>query len=248
MLRLKRLMPLAAALVGAVVLGAPTRARAEFALFLQEAGVNGGQITQVASGADFAGAMFNGTYGDFKVSFLGGAADNGATLSDLLSSTTAVTNTSGTTKTLNLWVSQNNYTLPAGSLLAGESGLGGSGTNGTLGLTGIFQAYADANNNLLAKDTLTGGAAVTDFTNGPQNATPTGTTFDTGSAIGLFTRTGPYSLTSVASITLSAGGTINYADHVNVTSVPAPAGVVLALTALPCLGFGGWLRRRAVRA
>src|SRR5262245_58694422 len=53
---------------------------------LQEAGVNGGAITAVASGSDFTGASFTGTYGDFDVAVFGGASDNGATLSDLLSS------------------------------------------------------------------------------------------------------------------------------------------------------------------
>jgi hypothetical protein len=32
--------------------------------------------------------------------------------------------------------------------------------------------------------------------------------------------------------------------NVTMTPVPAPAGLVLALTALPCLGVGRWLRRR----
>lgn len=248
MVRLKRLVTLAAALVGAVVLGAPTRAHAALNLYLQEAGVNGGLITLVATAADFTSTSFSGDYGDFTVTIQGGSSHNAGNPSDLLSSTTAVKNNSGSTKTLNLWVSQNNYTLPAGSPLLVESGLGGSkNTSTTVGLTDIFQAYADKNNNLVAAGTLTGGAATADFTNGPQTAAPTGNTFDTGSAFGLFTRTGTYSLSSVANFTLSGGGTANYSDHVNVT-VPAPAGVVLALTALPCIGVGSWLRRRAVRA
>jgi hypothetical protein len=239
--RIRNYLPLLAVLVGTAILGAPTSARATFQLALQEAGVNGGAITVVASGSDFqaGGIFFSGVYGDFTVSILGGTSNNGATMSNLLSSTTSVTNNDGTGKVLNLYVTQTNYTLPAGSPLVFESGLGGSLIGGsTVGLTGIFQAYADAGNNAFG---------TTDFTNGPQNATQTGTTFDTGSAASLFNRAGSYSLTSVASLEINGGGTVNYSDHINVTATPAPAGVVLALTGLPFLGIGTWLRRRKVK-
>jgi hypothetical protein len=131
---------------------------------LQEAGVNGVARTVVASGADFASVNFSGTYGDFTVNVFGGAAHNGlqaGTFSDLLSSTTVVINNSGSTATLNLFVTETNYTLSAGPNLNVESGLGGSVSTGTLALNGIFQAYADKNNNL---------NGLTDFTNGVQNA------------------------------------------------------------------------------
>lgn len=231
------LAPLAAGLL--LLLGAPSGANATLALYLQEAGVNGGAITQVATGANFDSTSFTGTYGDFRVSILGGSSDNGASLSDLLSSTTSVKNNSGSTATLHLYVSQNNYTLPAGTPLKVESGLGGSVTTGNLGLTGIFQAYADQNNGLLAL----GG-----FTNGPQNATKTGSTFDTGSARGLFSRTGNYSLSSVANITLSGGGQINYSSHVRVTATPEPSTMAMVATLVPLLGFGLRMRRRRATA
>ena len=89
---------------------------------------------------------------------------------------------------------------------------------------------------------------MTQFTNGPQNDTQLGSTFDTGSAVGSFNRTStnsPYSLTSVANLTLSGNGVVNYSDHVNVTyTAPAPAGLVLALAGLPVFGLGAYIRRR----
>jgi hypothetical protein len=180
-------------------------------LSLQEAGVNGGAFTVVDTEADFTAASFTGTYGDFKIKILGGSSDNGATQSDLLSSTTTVENIGSSTATLNLQVFQDNYTLPTGTPLSVESGLGGSVNGGTLDLTNIFQAYASSSNN-----------TTFDFTNGPQTATPTGSTFQTGSTTGLFGRTAgqPYSLASITTIKLSAGGMINYSSHVNVTVAP----------------------------
>lgn len=230
----------AAVVVGITVSGSATPARAAFEIALQENGVNGGAPTVVASGTNFTNLSWNGTYGDFTVEVLGGSSHNAAALSDLLSSTTRVTNNSGDTKTLKIIVSQTDYTLPVGSTLAVESGLGGSVSTGTLSMTNIFQAYADAGNTLFG---------TTDFTTGPQSGTMNGSTFDTGSATGLFSRTGSYSLTTVTTFTLSGGGVANFSSHENLNApvaVSAPAGVVLALTGIPLLGLAAWaLRRRA---
>lgn len=226
----KRLLALATLAV--VLLGTTQSASANLTLYLQE---DAGPIVQVATNPtnfDPLGVSFSGNFGSFAVSVQGGASFNSATQSGLLNSTTSVTNTTGTTATLHLWVSQDSYTLPPGTPLAVESGLGGSLLAGTLALNDIFQAYADSGNAQLGMS----------FTNGPQTATPTGSTFDTGSAFGTFDRTGPYSLTSVANITLSGGGIANYSSQVNVTPVPEPATVALALTGLPTLGLF-WLRR-----
>ena len=238
MIRIRNFLALVAVLAGAAILGVPA-SWADFKIFLQEAGVNGSAITEVASGADFSSINFTGPYGDFTVKVFSGASDNGATLSDLLSSTTSVTNNSSASKTLKLYVSETNYSLPAGSQLTVESGLGGSVNKGTtIGLTGIFQAFADKNNNLLG---------MADFTNGPQTASQTGTTFDTGSATGSFTRNATlYSLTTVVTLTTSGKGVVNYSDHENVTPTPAPSGWVLAASCVPALGLF-WLRRRKVK-
>ena len=188
------------ALTAVSLLGTPRSAHANLIIAAQEAGVNGGVRTTIATGADFTSASFSGTYGDFKLTVFSGAADNGVTLSDLLQSTTSVQNLSGTTKTITLYVTQTNYTLPTDptSTLFAESGMGGSINNGTtLGLTGIYQAYLDKNNNAFG---------TSDFTNGPQNATLSGRTFDTGSAVGVFSRLPTdYSATTVATIQLSGG-------------------------------------------
>ena len=92
--------------------------------------------------------------------------------------------------------------------------------------------------------TVTGGAATTDFTNGSQSAMQNGSTILTGSAFGLFNRIGAYSLTTVTAFDLSAGGNANFSAHENLTAAPAPAGLVLALTGLPVLSIGRLIRRR----
>jgi len=236
MIRFRYCPPLVALLVGAAMLAAPTRAHAVLEIALQEAGVNGGAITVVATGADFTAASYTATYGDFKVTLFGASSDNAADLSDLLSSTVKVTNNNGATKTLKLYITQTDYTLPEGNPLTDQSSLGGSINQGTLGLTNIFQAYADKNNNAFG---------TSDFTNGPQSATSQPpSAYSTGTATGLFSRLPTnYSLTSVVTFTLSGKGSANYSSQENVTGVPVPAGVVLALTGLPVLGIG-WLRRR----
>jgi hypothetical protein len=236
-------------MLGAILAMCAPPAHADLAIFLQE---DAGNIVEVAHTTDFnpLGVTFSGTFGpggtggtDFTVTIQGASSANGATLSDLLTSATRITNTSGATHTLHVWASQNNYSLPAGTPLQVESGMGGSMTNGTLTLTGIFQAYADKINDLLG--TPTAGAAITDFTNGPQNATASGSTYDTGSALGSFTRTGNYSLTQVANSTLTAGGQVNFAAHENVTMVPEPSTMAIAgLGALGLIGYG-LPRRRA---
>jgi len=54
----------------------------------------------------------------------------------------------------------------------------------------------------------------------------------------------PYSLTDVLTLNLASGSAIvDVSSAITVTS-PAPAGLVLALTSLPCLAIGRWVRRR----
>jgi hypothetical protein len=54
----------------------------------------------------------------------------------------------------------------------------------------------------------------------------------------------PYSLTEIITITAGAGGGAGSGDAGIVA--PAPAGLVLALTGMPFLGLGVWLRRRSI--
>jgi hypothetical protein len=198
--------------------------------------VNGGAITTVASVPGFgAPATFSGPVDGFTVSLTAGTSFNSATHSFLINSTSVVTNTSGTTDTLNLWVTEDGYTLPAGSLLNVESGFTDlTVPPATINQNGVYQAYADSGNNLYG---------TSDFTNGPQTAiqiAPGSNQFSTTNAVGLFSRSGPYSLTSVANISgLALNQTTSYTSQIDVTVAPLPATASTGLALLAGLGILG---------
>jgi len=99
---------------------------------------------------------------------------------------------------------------------------------------GITSVKADATFD--SGNVLFGGAAPPGYTQ----------TFTTGSFAGTggFQVTGatPYSLTQRILITATGAGLTSGDFEIN--AVPAPAGLVLALSATPVLGIGAWLRRR----
>ena len=190
--------------MGIVALGAGS-ASADFEIYAQQDGVNGGAVILLASGADFTSALFDGTYGDFTLTIFGAASSNGAAQSNLLEAALSIRNNSTDSKTLHLYASQTDYTLPAENLLDVSSGLGGTVIEGDLSGTGVFQAYADRNNTL---------RGLADFTTGAQAVDFDGSSFDTGTASGLFDRIdgSPFSLTSVVTATISGGGAGNFSS------------------------------------
>ena len=218
-------------LVCIAIVGLPSMAGATTIIALSE---DGGLFTTVGSAGSLSSASGSGTFGDFTFDIAGVAAHNSITLSDLLSSTTSVTNNSGATHTIRVLVSSQDYTLPLGPSLGIESGMGGSLSTGTL--VASFQSYADKNNNL---------AGVSDFTLGLQNSSFNGSTYDTGSATGNFTRLpGNYSLTSIATLTLSGGGVANFSSHENVKNVPEPSSLLLIGSSLILFGGLGLKKNR----
>jgi hypothetical protein len=148
-----------------------------------------------------------------------------------------------------MWVSSQDFTLPSGTALKVESGMSGTLNSGTLVAT--YQAYADKGNNLAGSPVLLGivascGGACLDFTNGLQVGVYNGSTFDTGSAFGSFTRTDgePFSLTTDRIFTLSGGGSANVASHENVVAAPESSSLILLGFGLAGVGFAG--RRKFV--
>jgi len=235
---MRKTIPLALAALAATLI-VPAQAQADFSIYAQEAGVNGGAITPIGTGADFTNTTFTGAYGDFTLTINGANSHNDPTLSSLLTATVSLKNNATSFRTISLFASQNNYSLPVGPTLQVESGLSGTVNTGTLTGAGQFQAFLDSTNLLLG---------VTDFSTGPQNVAFNGSTFGTGTASGTFNRPNPlFSITSRITGTLSGGGEGNFSSHVNVSAVstvPEPASVFLTLVG--CLSFAGahWLRRR----
>lgn len=216
--------------VAILVFGTGVKAMAVEVLALQEAGVNGGAITVVDVGADFSALSYSGTYGNYTVTLLTSVANNGASGSNVLSSVTDVAATAGAgSTTLNIYVSEQDYSLPVGPTLKVASGMGGTYGSET-GFTGAatFQVWADSSDGLLAMPVP--------FTNGLQIAIPASgnsAAFSTGSdATGDFVKgAGDYSVTTEASFTTTGTGDMGDQNHVLMTQIPEPISLIL-------LGFG----------
>ena len=127
----------------------------------------------------------------------------------------------------------------------------GSLVSGTV--SGSVVSYADAENNLFATTTSLPNGIGNDGAFASSgldlNFSASGSSKSisaNGSALG-FTTSGPYSLTFVESFTLSAGGSLTLTGGNVQVVTPAPSTAVLALSGLPLLGLGLWLRRRKTR-
>lgn len=210
-----------------------------FGSFIIAVSLDGGATkTVVASGSDFTPLAGSTSFSGFTIDFLTATSTNGSPMSKLLTSNLSVMHTGGVaTDVLSIFVTQTNYTLPAGPFLSMVSSAGGSSPTASNNpvLTGIFQAYYDAGNALYG----------TGNTNGLQNASVNGGSYLTGDAYGLFANSGLYSVTSQLNIVLALDATTNVTTSISLTAVPVPTGLVLAASAVPLVGFG-WLRRRRI--
>jgi hypothetical protein len=168
----------------------------------------------------------------------------------------AVTQTTNGTHTLTLLVSNQGYMLPTGTVVKLSSSGGGSYI-GLIGdsVVGTTLGFLDPNNALFGQVTVAGDGTVA----ANAHSTPASTTgsipgtaatvplvYTPPTATNLVASAVPFSLTNVTVFTFTGqiGDTANISNSVATSATPAPAALVLALTGIPVLGCGAWLRRR----
>jgi len=203
---------ISAAVAAASIAAFAVPANATISIGLQEAGVNGGAITTVATGATFA--SFADSYGTFELTFTSGA--QGLT-PILLGSTSHVQNTTSTGGTLDVYVTRTNISGPV------PLGFFSSFTSNTLptGWTLTESTWVD-----LANGTYTGTEVSNHVFNGPI----INDTFEHTGTAGA--GAGQYSLTQ--RYTITATGVGESLATISTAAIPEPA-----TWGLMIMGFGG---------
>jgi hypothetical protein len=262
MIRFRKYLLTVAAL--AALLGAPTLARADYAVRVIDDGVvfndtnHGGTIGVLVMGNSLT---FTGSTTHFSITNGSGLSNNpgGLSTSNLdLSNNEQVNATFGSTggmHTITIQVSQTGWTSPNVTPLMLMSSAGGSignvaGTNpaAKTSVASTYQGFLDNTDTLFGMPV----AGSTPLQSASQIKTGVGTAplvFSPAEAVNMVPAGTPFSLTDVLTFTFtldpgSGQDTANVSASTVAAVVPVPAGVILALTGLPVLGAGAWLRRR----
>jgi hypothetical protein len=228
MIRFRNILAIVAAgLVGAAILGAPTRARADFELRYS---VNGGPFTTLTT----AGGFLTTTIDGFTISAT--ASGNSST-----SVTTMDLGVSGAypagpalTLVVQAWLNPV-VTAPAPQNLR----FAFTGSIFSFGTAGTITDETWVTQNSTPFDNTTGLLADT----GPHSPTTIG-------SAGPFNGTVPYSLELGTTINIAAGSgiqSISSDSNAEIVPAPAPASLLLLCTGAPILGLA-WLRRRKAEA
>jgi len=226
----------------AALLGLATPAQATFQMRITSStagtividdGDTGAAVGHAADISAISGViLFSGSWGAYNIQVntgeskpvLGSAASPHMDLSYSVNRTIA-----GAAETLSIEISDMGFTSSPTSLNMLYGGTNGAGTTST------YLAGTGLNNALYNTGDASG-------TIGPE---PTGAYSGTGSFAVPNNSGNPYSLTLKVTINNNGSAGISSGDA-ELNPAPAPAGLVLALTGLPVLGIGAWLRRRRV--
>jgi len=237
MVRIRKRWPALAALAVAALLGASAPARAEFTVTLHEAGFSD-LVIKDNDATDFDKSVgsinFSGSFHDFAIQsdFATSTSTDPTSPAELTITQTSVENKSAFgAKVLTITVQDTFANDAPGGVAEVASQL--STTSLTkAGDKVTFQSYLNGvGNGEISLGTAPSGVGGTEG----------------GLALGLGST---YTLANVTTLILSPGGKLLSTGTTTTTTTtvtPAPAGVVLALTALPLLGVGHWLRRRRLR-
>jgi hypothetical protein len=238
---LRHLISPIAAVVGILVMGMATPARAD--LEIQIATSLGGPYTTEASAASGGTASTSSalTFGGITFNTLETSSNSPGTtsLSKLLGATLDAINNTGTAQTVYIKLGDTGFTSPVAPPPVGvNSHIGGSVVTSNAGNALTFQSYIDGAN---GQNSLTG------FTTGAQNPAITSGSFSNDAFGSITTLSSPYSITELLILTLGAnGGEINFSSNTTLTPTPEPSTMAIAgLGALGMIGYG--LRHRKAK-
>jgi hypothetical protein len=235
----RKVTALAVALASITLLCTATPARADLTIQVAE---DGGSLVTVASATGSpVGGLGAGTFAvdtaDYHLDFVSALENQLPSLSKLLSSTTDVTNTSGSAgHTLHIVITGSGFTSPTTppdvSVLSHIGGTVDTVAPGNPVNTLTFHSFVvDAPVDIGAQTPGIGSV---------------GSFKDDKSAI-LTTLDSPFSIMETLDIVLNGqGDSIGYQTSTTLAPVPAPATMALACSIVPLVGWGAWRRQRPV--
>ena len=204
-----------------------------------------------ASAASGMMVSFSGSKNGFDIEAVLGSSNSsgGPTQSRLNITTLIITNTNATTETLTILVGDTGFLFPAVGPASLSSGVGGSITTTTADNKIEYQTWVNASNvqNAMSPG-ITSGSLMKDL-----SGLGDGDSFG-GAIDGLQNRVGgsitatPFSMTGLVTVTLGAGGQLNFASTAVLTPVPEPGTVAMAFAGVPFLALGYYRHRRRARA
>jgi hypothetical protein len=172
---------------------------------------------------------FSGSIGNFSTVITAGTSNSPGSngLAILQTHNIAVRETTASRQTLTITMGDTGFTVPTGTNLQLGSSFSGTFLSPVAGESVSFQSYADASNAQFGKSVTSGQHAAT-----LANGSPAPVGFTTADRTAAFSSTGPYSLTDVTVINLSANGQANVAGTSSVTipggtGIPEPASLSL---------------------
>jgi len=245
MLRSKKLLALAMALLGTIVFASPPQARAGYSYTIYDDGVAQTGALPVTPGGNSFATILSTTH--FQISIASSFTTPSQDATVLQTQLQAQLNATGGTHTIQIKLAYDGYVLPAGSPLNASSSGSATFTNSSATTdSASFQAWGVSGSSSAFQNGTTGGAQTA---NSPGGSTTPITLSPATSIFLLPNPTNTFSLSQTLSLTLGNGATnAGQVQGTTTVTVPAPAGVILALTGMPVLGFAGWLRRRGKKA
>jgi len=259
MVRLRKLVPIGAALLGALLfLGSPPTASADYTLVIQEYDQNG---NQVGASQSFNGNTSNGRLSTGDVNTANFSVNVKASETAYLTGANpflhtdvfTIAATNNTSDYLRVFLTNTGFTAPSGPVLTLVNQLSSVSFGPSNTLPSVtMQSAVDLNN--LAFGVPNGTlvppsgsnhaplvydsphAYATDMVTGNADSRVTSTTSFTGVS-------GPISLTNFITVSgLASNDSVSF--NATTTVTPAPGALVLLVSGVPFLAVGGWLRRR----